>query len=225
MTDTLARLRSGKMVFETMVDLDSAIKLRKGGDVNINDVVRDNNIYTDQKKGLKAGSLELKNVFGTDDFLKVVEEIVKKGQVEVTQEFRDESLEVRRKQVIDFLVRNAVDAKTNIPFTPDILESAIKESGARIENKNVEVQIKGILDKLRSVIPIKIETKKVKVKIPAVHTGKVYGLVNEYKESEEWLSNGDLDITLNIPIGIQMEFYDKLNSVTHGSAITEEVRE
>ena len=61
--------------------------------------------------------------------------------------------------------------------------------------------------------------------VPAVHTGKVYGLLQEYKEKEDWLGNGDLQITLNIPVGIQMEFYDKLNGITHGSAISEEIKE
>ena len=225
MADTLARLRSGKMVFETMVDLDSAIKLRKGESVGIGEVIRDTAVYTYQKKGLRAGSLELNNVFGTDNFEEIVGQIVKRGVVEVTQEFRDEAMEGKRKQVVDFLVRNAVDASTGRPFTPDILESAIKEAGVKIENKNVEAQIAGIVNGLKSIIPIKIETKKLLVKIPAMHTGRVYGLVNEYKEKEEWLSNGDLEITLNIPVGIQMEFYDKLNGVTHGSAITEEVKE
>ena len=50
-------------------------------------------------------------------------------------------------------------------------------------------------------------------------------MLQEYKEKEEWLGNGDLSVVLNIPIGLQMEFYDKLNSVTHGSAMTEEVKE
>ncbi len=225
MTDTLARLKTGKATFETMVDLDNAIKLKKGNEVDINEVVRDTVIYSDQKKGMRAGSAELENAFGTSDFHKIVEKIVKKGEVEVTQEFRDEALESRRKQVVDFLVKNAVDSRTDRPFTPDMLENAIKESGVRIDNKPIEVQINGIVDKLRGIIPIKIETKKIKVSIPAVHTGKVYGLIKDYKEKEEWLGNGDLEVVLNIPVGIQMEFYDKLNSTTHGSAITEEIKE
>ncbi len=225
MTDTIARLRSKKMVFETMVDLKSAMKLKRGDDVDINEVIRDTAIYTDQKKGMHAGASELRNVFGTTDFLEIVKEIVKKGQIEVTQEFRDEALEARKKQVIDFLVRNAIDAGTGRPFTPNILESAIKESGVKIENKNVDGQITKIIEGLRGIIPIKIETKRLKIKIPAMHTGKAYGIINEYKEKEEWLSNGDLEVILNIPVGIQMEFYDKLNSVTHGSAITKEIKE
>jgi len=225
MTDTIARMRGGKIIFETMVDLDSAMKLKKGQQVDINDVIRDTAIYTDLKKGFHAGSAELGNVFGTTDFPEIVKQIVKKGELEVTQEFRDEALETQRKRVVDFLIRNAVDASSGRPFTPDILESAIREAGARIDNQPVDRQIKGIIEKLRGIIPIKIETKKLKVKIPAMHTGKVYGLVNEYKEKEEWLGNGDLEIVLNIPVGIQIEFYDKLNAVTHGSAISEEVKE
>ena len=46
MGDTIAKLRSGKLFFETMVDLDNAMKLRKGGEVSMSDVIRDNAIYT-----------------------------------------------------------------------------------------------------------------------------------------------------------------------------------
>jgi ribosome maturation protein SDO1 len=225
MGDTIAKLRSGKLFFETMVDLDSAMKLRKGDEISMGDVIRDNAVYTNLGKGMKAGSAELESAFGTTEFEKVVAHIVKKGIIEVSQEFRDEALENRRKQVVDFLVRNAIDARTGRPFTPETIENALKDAGAKIENKNVDQQINGIVDSLKSVLPLKIETKKLKVTIPAMHTGKAYGVVNEYKEKEEWLSNGDLQITLNIPVGIQMEFYDKLNGVTHGSAITEEIKE
>ena len=225
MGDTIAKLRSGKLFFETMVDLDNAMKLRKGGEVSMSDVIRDNAIYTNLGKGMKAGSAELEQAFGTSEFEKVVEQIVKKGIIEVSQEFRDEALEARRKQVVDFLVRNAIDGQTGRPFTPDTLQNALKDAGVKIENKNIENQITRIIDSLKQVIPIKIETKKLKVIVPAMHTGKAYGLLTEYKEKEEWLSNGDLQITLNIPVGIQMEFYDKLNSITHGSAITEEIKE
>jgi len=224
MTDTIARLRSGKLIFETVVDLDNALKFKKGKLVDINSAIRDNSIYLDQKKGMRAGNAELKNVFGTTELTKIVEQIVKKGDIEVTQEFRDQTLESRRKQVIDFLVRNAIDARTNRPFTPDILEKSINEAVIKIDNQSVEKQITTIVEKLKKIIPIKIETKKIRIKIPAVHTGKVYGLLQDYKEKEEWLANGDLEVILNIPVGLQMEFYDKLNSVTHGSAITEEVK-
>ena len=225
MVDTVARYRNGTKIFETMVDLDSAVKLKKGEDVSISDVIRDNLIWSDLKKGLKPGNSELEEVFGTTELATIVEKIVKRGELEVTQEFRSEELEKRRKQVVDFLVKNAVDVRTNRPYTPEVIESAIKQAGIKIENQNVDKQIGKILEKLKPIIPIKIETKTILVNIPAEHTGRAYGIIAEYKEKESWLSNGDLALTLKIPVGLQMEFYDKLNGITHGSATTEEVRE
>lgn len=224
MTDTIVRLRSGKLTFETVVDLENTLKLKKGEKVDMANVIRDNEVYLDQKKGMRAGSAELKNVFGTTEFQKIVEQIIKKGNLEITQEFREEALEARKKQVIDFLSKNSVDSRTGRSFTSDILERAIREAGIRIENQPVERQISSIVEKLRVIIPIKIETKKIKIKIPASYAGKTYGLIKDYKEKEEWLANGDLEVFLNIPSGLQMEFYDKLNAITHGSTVSEEIK-
>jgi len=224
MTNTTARLRVGNKTFETMVDLNSAMKLKRGEEVDISEVIRDNEIWTDLKKGERPSKDELENAFRTMDFSEIVERIAKKGEIEVSQEFRDEEVEKKKKKIIDFLVRNAVDSRTNRPFTPDIIDSALKQAGARIDKQPIEKQMKGIIESLSKIIPIKVETKKVKVIIPAIHTGRAYGIVQEYKESENWLGNGDLEVILNIPIGIQTDFYDKLNSVTHGSAITSEMK-
>jgi ribosome maturation protein SDO1 len=225
MTDTVARLRSGKLTFETMVNLEEAIKLKRGENVDINEVIRDTQIYTELKKGMRAGKEDLMKSFGTANFIEVVEKIVKKGNLEVTQEYRDEEIENKKKQIIDFLSRNAIDARTNRPFTASMVESSLKQSGVKIENKPIEKQIPVIIDALRNIIPIKIETKKLKIKIPAEHTGRAYGIVQEYKERENWLPDGSLEVVVNIPVGMQSQFYDKLNGITHGSAITSEIKE
>ena len=225
MPDTIARLRSGSKIFETMVDLDNAMKLKKGEEVNINDVLKDNVVWTDLKKGLKAGESDLKKAFGTTDFNSIVEKIVRKGNLEITQEYREEAVETKKKQIVDFLVRNAIDSRTDRPFTPNTISSAIEQAGVKIDNQPVERQIKNVIEALKKTIPIKIETKKILVKIPAEHTGRVYGVIQEYKEKENWLSDGSLEVVLNIPVGLQSEFYDKLNGVTHGSAITSEIKE
>ena len=32
-------------------------------------------------------------------------------------------------------------------------------------------------------------------------------------------------VTVNVPLGLQSEFYDKLNAITHGAALSEEIKE
>ena len=70
----------------------------------------------------------------------------------------------------------------------------------------------------------KIDTKKINIRVPALHTGKAYGTLKEFAKKEEWHSNGDLECLVEIPSGLVMDFYDKLNAQTHGSIMAEEIK-
>jgi len=224
-TNTLVKIKVNNKHFEIMVDLELALKLRKGAAVNIQNVLLANDIFTNHKTSSKAASADLVAAFGTSDVFAVADRIVKKGDIQLLKDYRDEQQENKIKQVVDWLVRNAVDARNGRPFTAQIIENSIKQAGLKIDNKPVDQQVPVITEGLKTILPIKIETKKIAITIPAIHTGKVYGLVKDYKDKENWLSNGDLRVIINIPVGLQMEFYDKLNAITHGSALTEEIKQ
>jgi len=223
--DTIARIKINNKPFEIIVDLELALKLRKGMAVNVQNVLLANEVYTNPKTGAKPSSADLMECFKTTDIFAIADRIIKKGDIQLPKDYRDEQQDNKKKKIIDFYSRNAVDAKTGRPFAPQIIESAIEQSGVNIDNKPIEQQIPVITEALKRVIPLKIETKKLAITIPVVYTGKAYGVINEYKEKEDWLANGDLKVIVNIPVGLQSEFYDKLNSVTHGAALTEEIKE
>jgi|SRR3989344_1488392 len=225
MVNTVARIRIGSKHYEVAVDLDLALKIRKGVGGDVRSALLADEIFYNSKEGSKASKEDLETAFMTSDKLAVAERIIKKGDIELPQEHRDEEAERRRKKVIDFFIRNAVDARTGRPYTSEMLNSAFTQAKINVTNKPIDEQIKSITEALKTVIPIKIETKKLIITLPAIYTGKAYGVVNEYKEKEEWLSDGSLKCTVNIPIGLQSEFYDKLNSITHGGAMTEEVKQ
>jgi len=221
--NTVARLKNKGKNFEILVDLDKALDFKKQGG-SISEVLLSDNIVSDIKKGLKVAEEDLKEIFGTTETNEVAEKIIKQGEIQLPTEYRNKERGMKFKQVVDFLTKNAVDPKTSSPYTPSRIEQALSEAGVNLENKPIEQQIKSITEKLQEIIPIKIETKKLSIKIPAQHTGKAYSIVKEYKEKEEWLDNGDLQILVNIPAGMQMDFYDKLNSLTHGSSVVEEIK-
>lgn len=225
MTDVEARKKVNGQNFEILVDVDKALQLKEGTDVNMQNVLAINEIFDDAKKGEKASSDDLEKAFGTSETEEVAKKIIKSGEIKLPAEYRKKKLEKKRKEVIDFLATNGMDAQTGKPISRKRIESALDDAGVNIEKKPVEKQVDRILSKLKEVIPIKIETKELKVTIPSNYTGKAYGLLQEYKQDEEWLANGDLTCTIKIPAGLQMEFYDKLNSMTQGSAIVEEVEQ
>ncbi len=222
MTNTTARIRKEGKDFEIIVDMDNALKFRKGENVMFLEM---DTVFTDAKKGNVASQEDLMKAFKTTDINEIAAKIVKTGEVLVTQQHRDAEQEKKFKQIIDFIVTNSIDPKTGNPHTPDRIKSALEQSHVNIKNAPIENQIPEIMEKLSKIIPIRIETKKIKITIPAMHTGKAYGIVAQYKEEENWKDDGSLEVIVKIPAGMVMDFYDKLNGVTHGSALTEDIKE
>jgi len=222
MVSTVARIKKAGKKFEVIVSLEDALKFKKGEIPSVN--IEGEMIFSDSKKGEKASSSDLKESFGTEDVSEVSQRIVKEGEILTTQEHRDAEQEKKLKQIIDFLVVNSINPQTENPHTPERIKSALEEAHINIKNIPIENQIKEIIEKISPVLPIKLKTKKVKIIIPAEYTGKAYGVINPYKEEENWKDNGSLEVIAEIPAGIIIDFYDKLNSITHGSVLTEEIK-
>ncbi len=230
MVNVVARIKIKGKNFEIMVDCDKAIELKKKKDINaasMRDVLAIDGVFSDYKKGLKVSDSDFKNAFGTEDINEIAVKIIKEGEIVLPQEYRDKQREAKFKQVVDFLVKNCIDPRTKAPYTAERITNAIKEAGAKIDEKRkADEQALLIMKQIEKIIPIRIETIKLKIIIPAAHTGRIYGLLQNFnKLKEEWLSDGSLSYVINLPAGMQLEFYDKLNAVTHGSAVTEEIKE
>ncbi len=230
MAKVLARIKKKGKEFEIMVDLDKALAFRKqklqGTATTLRDILEVNDIFTDHKKGLKAPSKDIKDAFGTEDTFQAAGEIINTGEIQVNQEYREKIREQKMKQIIDFLARNCMDPRTSAPYTPQRIEQAIKEAGARIDDRDAEEQAMLILKDIEKVIPIKIAVKRIEITISPEHVGKIYNLIKTFKkEKEDWLNDGSMRCIINLPAGMQLEFYDKLNSATQGNAITKEIKD
>jgi len=222
MTQTTARITKGGKHFEILVDLDEAIKVKKG-EGNINAAVLTGAIFYNLKSGEHASENDLKEAFGTGDFVAVAEKIIKEGEIVRTTESMKGEHEARYKQVVDFLSKNAVSPEGR-PYTPDRIMKALVEASVNVKNKPIESQVNEIMDQLSKVLPIKIEMKKVKLIIPAVHTGKAYGIVKEFMKQEDWKNNGDLEVVVEMPTALIFDFYDRINGATSGSVMSEEMK-
>jgi ribosome maturation protein SDO1 len=221
MAEVVARIKVRGKHFEISVNLDEALKVRTGkGDLMA--ALNSSNVFTDLKTGEIAKNSDLTEAFGTTDFHQIATKIIMSGEVQKTQEFREGQREERIKQVVNLVIKNAVD-QNGRPYTAERIKRAIQEAHYNVDNRPAEQQLPELIAKLQPIIPIRIETKRIKLIIPAQYTGQVYGILKDYKESEDWLPNGSLQVILNIPSGMQLDFYDKLNHITHGAVQSEEL--
>jgi ribosome maturation protein SDO1 len=224
MTETTARIKKGGKHFEILVDLDEAMKVKKNSpEADMARAVVTDSIFTNLKSGDHASSNDLEVAFGTSDPQEVSLKIIKEGEVVQTTESMRSEQEAKYKQIVDFLSKNAVSPEGR-PYTPDRIMKALGEAHINVKNKPIEAQMDEIIDHLAKVLPLKIEKKKVKLTVPAIHTGKAYSVVKQYIIEESWKNNGDLEVIVEMPTALIFDFYDRINSATHGSVLSEELR-
>ncbi len=221
----LARLKKAGMLFEINVDPDLAMKFKKGEDVDIREVLKAEQIFSDAKKGELASEDKLTDVFHTKDTLKIAEIIIKDGEIQLTSEFRSEQREKKKKKIIGLVHKNGIDPSTKLPHPLTRIENAFQEAKIKIdEHKSAEEQFDKIASELKAVLPLSFEKAKLTVTISPSFAPKAYPVVQKYGKflKENWNSDGSWTVVLEIPAGLKPEFIDKLNSFTHGEVKIEE---
>ncbi len=217
----VARLEAGGHKFEILVDPEKAVELKSGKKIPIEEVVITDTIYKDVRKGDRVSPEVLKKLFGTTDVKKVALEIIKRGEIQLTAEQRRRMLEQKRRQIIEFIARNAVDPKTGLPIPPQRIEAAMKEARVGIDPyKGIEEQALMIVKAISRVIPIKIARALLQIKVPPQYAGRAYNQLLKLGEvkKQDWREDGTLILEVEIPAGMQQEVMDKVNKLTKGEA-------
>ena len=218
--------RDGKH-FEILVDPEIAYDLREGKIVSLGKMLAANIIFTDAKKGTKAGTDNIQSVFDTTDVEKVAEAIVKKGDLQLTTDFRRKKIDERKKQIASFISKHAINPQTRLPHPQDRILNAMDMTKINVDPfKPAEQQIDDTIKALKPVLPISIEEVELNIEIPAQYAGRAYGLLKEYKiQKEQWLANGALVVRITIPAGLKEIVFKRVNALTAGNAkIVEEVK-
>src|SRR3972149_991106 len=217
---TIARLTKDNEHFEVLVKPPKALDDRNGKIASITEVLAAETIFSDANKGTRVSEEILKKAFGTTDTLKIADTILKKGTLQLTTDQRRKMDEDKRRQVVDFISREAVDPKTNLPHPPTRIENAMEQIRYPIDPyKPIEEQARDIVKLLRPLLPLKVEQLSIGVTIPTEYSARAYGAVKTFGtiKREEWRSNGSWYGVLEMPAGSYASFLNKLGEVTKGS--------
>jgi len=217
---TIARLTKDNEHFEILVKPEKALDYRTGKTSRITEVLAAEIIFADANKGTKVSEEQMNKAFETTDPLKIADEILKKGTLQLTTEQRRKMTEDKRKQIIDFISRQAVDPKTNLPHPPLRIENAMEQIRYPIDpHKPVEEQARDIVKLLRPILPLKIEQISLSVRIPAEYSARAYGSIKNFGtiKQEEWRADGSWYGIIEMPAGAYVSFLNKLGEITKGS--------
>jgi ribosome maturation protein SDO1 len=218
----IARYTKEGKSFELWVDPDLALKMKRGQSVSINDLVATDTIYSDAKKGDEAKEGDVKKAFGTLDIQDIAPKIVKDGEVQLTTEQRRQLREEKRKMIVDFIAKNAMNPQTGAPHPPLRIETALVELKVQVDEfKDVNAQVNEILPKLRRLLPISLEKAQIAVRVPVSFASPALNVLHKYTiKTQEWQNDGSLIAVIEVPGGMKQELFDKLNHLSHGQITT-----
>lgn len=211
--------------FEILVDPDLAKEYRfEGKDHDINRMLFVQEVFTDAGAGERASADELNQEFNTKQITDAAQQILEKGEMQLTTDQKREIREEKRKQVIDMIARRAKDPKTDNPHPPQRIENALEEAGFNVEAMgDVEEMYKEAIDLLKPIIPISTEEKTVAIKIPSDKTGRAYDIIQSKADlQEEQWGNEYFYGKITLPAGILTELMQEIQEATNGKAVFKE---
>ncbi|MEM0440295.1 MAG: ribosome assembly factor SBDS [Candidatus Caldarchaeum sp.] len=218
-TYTIARLGVGETTFEILVDPDNALKYKMGEKIPISKILVYDEVFKDWKKGIRASEADLKKSFGITDVRQVAEKIMSEGEVLITAEQRRRLIEEKKRQIIDFISRNAIDPRTNAPHPPQRIELALEQVGLSIDPFcDPKQEAMKAVERLRKILPLKIGNVRVEIRVAGEFVGKVYGLIRSMGTmvEEGWLGDGSWRCLAEIPTGLHADLVDRLNKICGG---------
>ena len=213
--------------FELLVKPDPAFDYKTGKLSEISKILISEEIYTDSNKGTRATNEKLNQVFKTTDPAKIAEIIMKKGELNLTTEQRKKMTSEKRKQLVTFIAKTYVDPRSHLPHPPLRIEQALDDGRVSIDPfKNIDEQVKEVVEKLRPIIPLKSENIILEISIPAQFVAQSYTVLKSTGtlKKEDWQTNGSLKAILEIPAAARPHVIDRLGSITKGTATVEVVK-
>lgn len=219
----VARYEAHGESFEILIDPAVVQKMKEGKEVDLLEHLVIDTIFKNAKKGTRAPEDKMKEIFGTTDPLAVAKQIVLKGEIQLTTDQRRIMLENKRKRIVEYIARNAMNPQTGAPHPPARIETAMEEAKVHIDPfKPVEAQVPAVMDALRPLIPIRFDKVRIAVKVSGEDYGRCYEDFKHFGKvtKEEWQKDGSWIGVIEMPAGLQTEFLEKISNKTHGEAET-----
>ena len=222
----IARLESGGHKFEILIDPEAAQEFRENGEIDWDDALATEGVWSDSAKGDRASDDAMQETFGTLVLEAVCTAILERGDIQLTAAQRKALVERRYKQLVAHIAASAMNPQTGTPHPPQRIENALAEAKFMVDPlEPLERQVERAVKALRPLLPISFEKMRVAVKIPAQHVGRCYGEMKALATitKEEYQPDGSWIAVLELAAGAHGDLLDRLGSLTHGTAETKQL--
>ncbi|KAI9168225.1 hypothetical protein H9P43_007597 [Blastocladiella emersonii ATCC 22665] len=171
---SIVRYKRGGKRFEIACYRNKVLEWRNGVETDIDNVLQTSSVFINVSKGQLAKAEDLDKAFKTTDQDAICLEILKKGELQVSDKERSQTMENVYRDIATIISETCVNPDTQRAYPTTMIEKAMQEVHVNVHpTRPAKVQAKEIIRELQSsgVLPIARARMRVRVTIP-VKDGK-----------------------------------------------------
>ncbi|KAI7905840.1 SBDS protein C-terminal domain-containing protein [Cokeromyces recurvatus] len=163
---SVVRLRKGGKRFELACYKNKVMEWRTNVETDLDEVLQIHNVFFNVSKGQVSSKEDLKKCFKTEDMDKVIQEILKKGELQVAEKERTDQLETTWKDIANIVTDNCVNPQTKRPYTVTMIEKAMQDLHLSVNPKrSTKSQALDVIKQLQEKQILPIQRAQMKVRI------------------------------------------------------------
>jgi ribosome maturation protein SDO1 len=164
---TVVRIKKGKEKFEIAAYPNTVAAFRNGVEKNVREVLQIDRVFRNVEQGEYAKSKDLQKAFGTDDQEAICIEILKHGEMQLSERERSSQKEALLKEICTMVAERCINSQSKRPVTVGVVERALAELHYNVDlSKNAKKQALEAIKLLESKFPIERLPMNLKITFP-----------------------------------------------------------
>lgn len=153
---------------------------------DLDEVLQSTEVYSNVSRGIFAAREDLQTAFGTTDTEAVAKLILAQGELQVSERERRVESESTFRAVASVLADKCVDPRTQRPFTPAVLERALRDVHFSVDpHRPAKAQAVEVLPLLAARFPIQRARMRLRAELPAAALEDLRALGGDRLEVQE----------------------------------------
>ncbi|WRT69357.1 SBDS family rRNA metabolism protein [Kwoniella shivajii] len=224
---SIVRMKKGGKRFEIACYQNKVSEFRSGVETDLSEVLQIEQVFTNVPKGQVAKRDDWAKCFVTDDINKVIEEILRKGELQINNLERSHQLSSLSREIATLVTEMTVDPTTNRKHTVGMIEKSMSEVGYSVKaDKPAKAQALELIKKLseggENVLPIRRARMRVRITMPGKDGKRIKeSVMKEVEEVEEDDMGMEWEAIVQINPGSFRTITDLVNNETKGKGRVE----
>jgi len=183
---SIVRLKKGGKRFELACYPNKVTPWRNKIETDLDEVLQSEILFMNVSKGIVAKKEDLTKCFQTEDMKEAILEVLKKGEIQVSEKERHQMNEKLFRDIATVVAEKCVNPDTKRPLTVSVVEKAMKDIHySVIEKRNAKQQALEVIRLLKGKIPIQRAQMRLKVVGSGAEAKKLYSKLQPIAQSTE----------------------------------------